>query len=72
MPRIVRCSIIQASNAVPATEALPAQKKAMVEKHLGLIRQAAKTSATQEVSFPKPTPAKKTGVNERTQVPRQA
>src|SRR6202451_1764058 len=45
MPRIVRCSIIQASNAVPATEALPAQKKAMVEKHVGLIRQAAKEGA---------------------------
>lgn len=45
MPRIVRCSIIQASNAVPATEPLPAQKKAMVEKHLGLIRQAAAEGA---------------------------
>jgi N-carbamoylputrescine amidase len=45
MPRIVRCSIIQASNAVPATEPLPAQKKAMVEKHVGLIRQAAKQGA---------------------------
>ena len=41
MPRMVRCSIIQASNAVPATEPLPVQKKAMVEKHVGLIRQAA-------------------------------
>ena len=45
MPRIVRCSIIQASNAVPATEPLPAQKKAMVEKHVGLIRQAARQGA---------------------------
>jgi N-carbamoylputrescine amidase len=45
MPRIVRCSIIQASNAVPATEPLPTQKKAMVEKHVGLIRQAAKEGA---------------------------
>ncbi len=45
MPRIVRCSIIQASNAVPATEPLPAQKKAMVEKHVGLIREAAKQGA---------------------------
>src|ERR1039458_6038960 len=41
MSRIVRCSIIQASNAVPATEPLDKQKKAMVEKHLGLIRKAA-------------------------------
>ncbi len=45
MPRIVRCSIIQASNAVPATEPLPRQKQAMVEKHVGLIRQAAKAGA---------------------------
>jgi N-carbamoylputrescine amidase len=45
MPRVVRCSIIQASNAIPATEPLPAQKKAMVEKHVGLIRQAAKNGA---------------------------
>jgi hypothetical protein len=41
MPRIVRCSIIQASNAVPATEPLAVQKQAMIEKHLGLIRKAA-------------------------------
>ena len=45
MPRMVRCSIIQASNAVPATEPLPKQKQAMVEKHVGLIRQAAKQGA---------------------------
>ena len=45
MPRVVRCSIIQASNALPATEPLPEQKKAMVEKHVGLIRQAAKQGA---------------------------
>jgi N-carbamoylputrescine amidase len=42
---MVRCSIIQASNAVPATEPLPRQKQAMVEKHVGLIRQAAKQGA---------------------------
>ena len=41
MPRVVRCSIIQASNAVAATEPLAVQKKAMIEKHLGLIRKAA-------------------------------
>ena len=34
MPRIVRCSLIQASNAVPATEPLAVQKKAMIDKHL--------------------------------------
>ncbi len=45
MARIVRCSIIQASNAIPATEPLPAQKKAMLEKHLALIYQAAKSGA---------------------------
>src|SRR6202161_3800137 len=45
MPRLVRCSIIQASNALPATEPLAAQKKAMIEKHLDLVRQAAKAGA---------------------------
>ena len=45
MPRIVRCSIIQASNAVPATEPLAVQKQAMIDKHLGLIRQAAQAGA---------------------------
>ena len=45
MPRVVRCSIIQASNAVPATEPLAVQKKAMIEKHLGLIRKAASDGA---------------------------
>src|SRR3984885_13230279 len=45
MSRIVRCSIILASNAVPATEALDKQKTAMVEKHVGLIRKAAADGA---------------------------
>ena len=45
MPRVVRCSIIQTSNAVPATEPLAVQKAAMIEKHLGLIRQAAAAGA---------------------------
>jgi hypothetical protein len=40
--RMVRCSILQASHAVPATEPLPRQKHAMVEKHVGLIREAPK------------------------------
>jgi beta-ureidopropionase len=45
MPRIVRCSIIQASNAVPATEPLAVQKQAMIDKHQGLIRKAASEGA---------------------------
>ena len=45
MPRIVRCSVIQASNAVAATEPLGTQKEAMIEKHLGLIRTAAADGA---------------------------
>ena len=45
MPRLVRCSIIQASTALPATEPLAVQKKAMIEKHLGLIRKAAADGA---------------------------
>ena len=45
MSRIVRCSLIQASIAVPATEPLAVQKQAMIEKHLALIRQAAADGA---------------------------
>ena len=45
MPRVVRCSIIQASNALPATEPLAAQKKAMIEKHVALVHQAANDGA---------------------------
>lgn len=45
MARSVRCSIIQASNAVAATEPLRVQKEAAIEKHLGLIRQAAEEGA---------------------------
>lgn len=41
MPRIVRCSVIQASTALPATEPLAKQKEAMVEKHLSMIHKAA-------------------------------
>src|SRR5881398_3321216 len=37
MPRIVRCSLIQATNVSPA--------QAMVDKHLGYIRQAAAEGA---------------------------
>ena len=42
MSRIVRCGLIQASNAAPAARALKEIKKAMIDKHLKLIDQAAK------------------------------
>ncbi len=42
MPRIVRCGLIQARNARGPEAGLPAIKKAMIEKHLKLIEQAAK------------------------------
>ena len=41
MARIVRCSLIQASNAVSAERPLEEVKRAMLEKHEGLIAQAA-------------------------------
>ena len=40
--RIVRCSLIQASNVEAASQPLVKIREAMVEKHVGLIRQAAK------------------------------
>ncbi len=45
MPRIVRCSLIQASNAAPPEASLEATKQAMLEKHFVLIRQAAEAAA---------------------------
>ena len=45
MPRMVRCSLIQASNAAPPEASLEATKQAMIEKHLGLIRLAADARA---------------------------
>jgi len=45
MPRIVRCSLIQASNAAPPEASLEATKQAMLEKHFVLIRQAAEAGA---------------------------
>jgi beta-ureidopropionase len=45
MSRVVRCSVIQASTALPATAPLAEQKKAMVEKHIGLVSQAADSGA---------------------------
>ena len=45
MPRIVRCSLIQASNAAPPEASLEVTKQAMIEKHLGFIRMAADAGA---------------------------
>ena len=42
MPRVVRCGLIQASNVKPPESALPAIKKAMMDKHRRLIEQAAR------------------------------
>ena len=41
MPRVVRCSLIQAANAAPVDRPLAEVKRAMIEKHEGLIAQAA-------------------------------
>ena len=45
MPRIVRCSLIQATNVAPITLPLEQVKKAMVVKHLGYLQQAADAGA---------------------------
>jgi beta-ureidopropionase len=45
MPRIVRCSLIQATNAAPITLPLEQVKKAMVDKHLGYLQRAADAGA---------------------------
>jgi N-carbamoylputrescine amidase len=45
MPRIVRCSLIQATNVAPITLPLEQVKKAMVDKHLGYLEQAADAGA---------------------------
>jgi N-carbamoylputrescine amidase len=45
MPRIVRCSLIQAANAAPADLPLAQIKKAMMDKHVDYIAQAAKGGA---------------------------
>ena len=42
MSRIVRCGLIQASNALGGNRPLAEIKKAMIDKHLKLIEQAAK------------------------------
>src|SRR3974377_1212224 len=45
MPRIVRCALIQASNALSTDRPLEQIRKAMIDKHLKLIEQAAKKKA---------------------------
>ena len=42
MPRNVRCALIQASNALSTERPLAQIRKAMIDKHLKLIEQAAK------------------------------
>jgi beta-ureidopropionase len=45
MPRVVRCSLIQAANAAPPNLPLADVKKAMIDKHLVLLKQAADAGA---------------------------
>ena len=45
MPRNVRCALIQASNALSTEKPLAQIRKAMIDKHLKLIEQAAKKKA---------------------------
>ena len=42
MPRIVRCALIQASNALSTARPLAQIRKAMLDKHMKLIEQAAR------------------------------
>jgi N-carbamoylputrescine amidase len=42
MPRLVRCGLIQAKTPLDGTHPLPQIKKAMLDKHLKMIEQAAK------------------------------
>ena len=42
MPRIVRGGLIQASSTHEGTAPLDVIKKAMIEKHIGFLEQAAK------------------------------
>src|SRR5277367_775874 len=45
MPRIVRCSLIQATNVASSDNPLETVKRAMIEKHVAYIEQAAKEGA---------------------------
>src|SRR4249920_3007152 len=42
MSRVVRCGLIQAKTPLDGRQPLPAIKKAMIDKHLKMIEQAAK------------------------------
>ena len=45
MPRITRTALIQAANALPDSDDLAAIKKAMIDKHVTLIEEAAEKGA---------------------------
>jgi beta-ureidopropionase len=45
MARVVRCSLIQATNVESAEKSLAVIKQAMIDKHVGLIRKAASEGA---------------------------
>ena len=45
MPRIVRCSLIQATNAVSPDRPLEQIKRAMIDKHVDYIEKAAADGA---------------------------
>ena len=45
MSRIVRCSLIQATNEAPVESSLEAIKQPMIEKHIGMISKAAAQGA---------------------------
>jgi len=45
MPRLVRCSLIQARSPASPDLSLEQLKRAMIDKHLGYIRQAAEAGA---------------------------
>tara|TARA_R110002073_G_scaffold239285_1_gene400795 strand:+ start:342166 stop:343035 length:870 start_codon:yes stop_codon:yes gene_type:complete len=45
MPRITRTALIQAANALPDSDDLPAIKKAMIDKHVTLIEEASSKGA---------------------------
>jgi beta-ureidopropionase len=45
MPRVIRCSLIQAANVEPPESSLARIRQAMIEKHVVLIRQAAAAGA---------------------------
>ena len=42
MPRVVRCGLIQAANSEPAESSIEKIKKAMIDKHVAMIDDAAK------------------------------